>query len=104
DDRQVFFGRATESKALSQLIIASRLVVLFSKSGLGKTSLLNAGVYPVLRAEAFIPVRVRVSPGVDPVRLVSSAIRTAAVGHTTECVLPDATSLWALFKTATIWR
>ena len=45
-DRRIFFGRSPEIELLSQQIIAARLLVLFGKSGLGKTSLLQAGVFP----------------------------------------------------------
>ena len=48
DDAKLFYGRGRESKELYELILVERLSVLFSKSGLGKTSLLNAGVAPKL--------------------------------------------------------
>src|SRR5438045_9360530 len=35
------------------------LTVLFGISGLGKTSLLQAGVFPKLREEGFMPVRIQ---------------------------------------------
>jgi putative ribosome biogenesis GTPase RsgA len=42
--RAVFFGRTREATALADQIIGNRLIVVYAKSGLGKTSLLNAGV------------------------------------------------------------
>ncbi len=42
-DQRLFFGRKRESAELAQRIQAARMLVLFSKSGLGKTSLLQAG-------------------------------------------------------------
>ena len=44
-DRKLFKGRETERKKLLHLILSERFVVLYSKSGVGKTSLLNAGVF-----------------------------------------------------------
>src|SRR4029078_8859876 len=38
--RKVFFGRDREARVLADQIIANRLVVVYAKSGLGKTSLL----------------------------------------------------------------
>ena len=48
-DSHLFFGRTTEKINLSELIVLETLVVLFGKSGYGKTSLLNAAVIPRLR-------------------------------------------------------
>lgn len=50
-DRNLFFGRDEDIEKLAQLIALERLVVLYGKSGLGKTSLLNAGVIPKLQEE-----------------------------------------------------
>lgn len=44
DDARNFFGRQRESLELTSLVLASRLVVLYGPSGVGKTSLLHAGV------------------------------------------------------------
>jgi hypothetical protein len=47
-DAPIFFGREDEIRRLSSLIHAHRLVLLYSASGAGKTSLLLAGVIPRL--------------------------------------------------------
>lgn len=62
-DRQLFFGRDQEREALKHLILSERLVVLFAKSGMGKTSLLNAGVFSGLRARN---LRAPVDPDESP--------------------------------------
>ena len=59
--RKVFFGREQAAKALTSQILANRLVVVYAKSGLGKTSLLNAGIAQRLREEGRIPLIVRVN-------------------------------------------
>ncbi len=62
DEHDFFFGRAREISELVSLVIAHRLILLYARSGAGKSSLLNAGLIPALRAEGFqiLPVaRVR---------------------------------------------
>lgn len=60
DESKIFFGREKEIKELSSLINVERFVVLFAKSGTGKTSLLNAGVLPLLEEkEDYQPIHVR---------------------------------------------
>lgn len=59
-DYPVFFcGRSNESYDVTQLIENNIFVTLYGKSGTGKTSLLNAGVFPLLRKDRFIPVSIR---------------------------------------------
>ena len=63
-DRDAFFGRQRETEILVSDIILSRLVVLFAKTGTGKTSLINAAVRPALEQRGFVTffVRVRQDP------------------------------------------
>jgi WD40 repeat protein len=58
-DHDVFFGREEESEKLFQMVKFNRLTVVFGKSGMGKTSLLNAGLFPRLRQEEFRPIWIR---------------------------------------------
>ncbi len=55
----IFFGRDQEKKELFYQICLEKKVVLFGKSGLGKSSLLNAGVSPFLESNGYLPIRVR---------------------------------------------
>lgn len=50
-DRSIFFGREEDIEGLFNLILSEKLVVLFGKSGYGKSSLLNAGVLPLFQEE-----------------------------------------------------
>ena len=56
---QVLYGRSEEINALSQDILFNRQTVVYGKSGIGKSSLLNAGVFPILRRSNMFPVNVR---------------------------------------------
>ena len=51
EDRNVFFGRDREVEALTNLVSSSTMVVVHAPSGLGKSSLLNAGLIPALHDE-----------------------------------------------------
>lgn len=58
DDKWVFFGRDDDIENLKTKIYVERTIVLHGKSGLGKTSLLNAGVLPQLERQYIIlPLR-----------------------------------------------
>jgi hypothetical protein len=48
EDAEIFFGRDLEIELLLSDVISTRLVLLFAKTGSGKTSLINAGVRPRL--------------------------------------------------------
>ena len=51
EDNDRFFGRAKESHEVAALWRANKLTVLYGPSGVGKTSLLQAGVIPLLDPE-----------------------------------------------------
>jgi len=52
-DRDLFFGRDRETNELVSLITAHPVVLLYGRSGVGKSSLLNAKLIPTLEAELF---------------------------------------------------
>ncbi len=66
-DRALFFGREKETHRLFSLVTQepSRLTVVYGKSGIGKTSLLHAGLFPLLREEHFLPVPIRLKLSPD---------------------------------------
>lgn len=53
------YGRTKESIQLADIIKDNMASVVFGKSGIGKSSLLSAGISPLLREENYIPVRIR---------------------------------------------
>lgn len=52
-----FNGREDETAELRRLVMSAPLTVLFGASGLGKTSLIQAGLFPAIRAD-FLPIYV----------------------------------------------
>jgi WD40 repeat protein len=95
-----FFGREEETEAVLRLLLRERLAVLFGKSGLGKTSLLRAGVFPRLRGQGILPVYIRLDYK-DPAPLtaqVRQAIEKAAAERGVECpAAHPGETLWELF-------
>src|SRR5947208_3048712 len=67
-----FFGRDEEARELLSLVVAHRVVLLYAASGAGKTSLLNAGLGPLLEHEEGFellpPARVRALSASNPSR------------------------------------
>jgi hypothetical protein len=83
-----FHGRDEETAELARRVQRKLLTVLFGQSGLGKTSLLRAGIVPRLRAEGYCPVYVRIdyaSGSPSPSEQIKQAIfkATAAAGYWT---------------------
>ncbi len=85
---ELLFGRDREIRDLIDLLVAKRIMLLHSPSGAGKSSLINAGLFPALKKEGFYlldPMRVNkelsARPDVDrpsdpPNRYVFSALRS----------------------------
>jgi WD40 repeat protein len=84
DDWRYFFGRDRATQIVRGNLVAARLTVLYAPSGVGKTSLLRAGVAHSLRATAerasrspgHLPVVVR-SWSTDPIAAVEAAVETS---------------------------
>lgn len=71
-----FHGRETESNELTRLIEREPLTVLFGQSGLGKSSLLNAGVFPRLRRAGYLPLYLRLNLDADAPALIDQVWQT----------------------------
>lgn len=56
---EMFFGRDKEIEDLTQSIYHNIQTVVYGPSGIGKTSILRAGVFNRVRSEGYIPVYVR---------------------------------------------
>jgi hypothetical protein len=96
-----FHGRDAEVTELVQRVRADRVTVLFGKSGLGKTSLLNAGLFPRLRRDDFLPIYLRLEYGRDelPIEQIKDALARETFEHTIEArSLWPGESLWGYFQ------
>jgi WD40 repeat protein len=77
--QRFFNGRREESAELRRLVLSAPLTVVFGASGLGKTSLLHAGLFPLIRRENLLPVYVRldVRDGTAPLMAQATAALVA---------------------------
>jgi tetratricopeptide (TPR) repeat protein len=104
----LFHGRGEETEELFQLIKRGILTVLFGQSGLGKSSLLKAGLFPLLRSSGFLPVLIRLNYGEDFPTLAEQIRQTlgatlADQGEGVEAPQPRADqSLWEYFHRADV--
>lgn len=100
ETRPYFYGRDEEVGELARRVQRKLLTILFGQSGLGKTSILNAGIVPRLRPEGYCPVYVRIDYGsaaVPPSEQIKQAIfkATESQGTWTQTgVARDGESLW----------
>ena len=61
-DRPIFFERRDETRRLVRLVSIYRGTLLYGESGVGKSSMINAGFIPAMLEEGFLPERLRVQP------------------------------------------
>jgi WD40 repeat protein len=109
DDHAFFRGRGRETEQLLDLVLRERVTVLYGASGLGKTSLLHAGVFPKLRPQDILPVSVRLDflEGAPPLRhQVFAALLREAHAYDIEAPGPrQGETLWETFhrEDADLW-
>jgi tetratricopeptide (TPR) repeat protein len=100
----LFFGRDDEIEGLYQRLLSTRLLVLYGASGLGKTSLLKAGLFPKMRTERrLLPLYllVRQSSMSD---LIAEIAEIARAQPEIDFVPGECSSLWEFFKTSLFWH
>ncbi|MDE6311249.1 MAG: ATP-binding protein, partial [Muribaculaceae bacterium] len=56
---EVIYGRSEEIVMLTGLVLRNTQTVLYGRSGIGKSSILNAGVFPRVRRHGLVPVYIR---------------------------------------------
>src|SRR4051794_26086218 len=113
-DRMLFRGRALETDEVLHSILSYDLLLVYAVSGMGKTSLLTAGVLEPLRARDYFPVIVRLnSPETGMLGLIDQQIRQAAEATagidivrapTVHSGAAPASTLWDLLAELEVWR
>ena len=110
-DKHIFFGRDEDIENLHDFIMLEKLIVLFGKSGYGKSSILNAGIVPKLtddtqpQAFRFRPVEVRLGTFVDgqsfaPTDTMKWLLENVPITEGSDFLtnLSDEDTLWRQFK------
>src|SRR5437879_4091416 len=59
NDSEFFLGREHDTTILIGLVQRAPVVIIYGQSGLGKTSLIQAGILPALRDLDLLPVRLQ---------------------------------------------
>jgi WD40 repeat protein len=109
-DREYFHGRAAESGELLRLVRREPLTVMFGRSGLGKTSLLKAGLFPLLRGEDYLPVYMRLDHAEEAPALreqIFRELQSACATDRLQAAQPVGDgSLWSFFhrRDAEFWN
>ena len=62
---QCLYGRDKEAAALADIVMNHVASVVYGKSGIGKSSLLKAGVFPLLRRQELFPIYLRLAHNSD---------------------------------------
>ena len=113
-DRRLFKGRDEEAKKVFHSILSSDVFLLYALSGMGKSSLLNAGVMHRLRSRGYWPVSVRLNQTeLSPVESIDRQVAEADI-HDTEVEVTRTpgldfdvtagTTLWDLLGSLEVWR
>ena len=95
---ETLYGRDNEIQSLAQYIINNTQTVLYGKSGIGKSSIVNAGIFPIARKEGLYPIPIRLKHDKDSsyIDQVKTVFRESGIGMTEVVPVIDASreTLW----------
>lgn len=58
---EILYGRDDDIRDLTQCVLRDKYTLLYGKSGIGKSSILNSAIIPALRRNGFTPIVIRLS-------------------------------------------
>jgi hypothetical protein len=88
-DRSIFFEREDDAELLFRQVAMYRGSLLYGESGVGKSSLLNAGFFPKALEAGFLVERIRVQPVAGREFVLERIARSAAAGDWLPSTLAD---------------
>lgn len=113
EDAEYFYGRDQELRDISVVIKQNAFTTLYGISGAGKTSIINAGLIPILDKQAYLPIYIRLDHNSEHVpydeqiiNAVEAALRSVGgetediVGHSFES---EYDKLWLYFHSNRFW-
>ena len=105
EDQARFYGREAEGEELYLRVLSVPLLVQFAASGLGKTSLLQAYLFPRLWLRPFLPVMVRLDAATESLAdAVARSLEQACKTKGLKFPKVRKDGLWELLSTALVWR
>lgn len=102
----IFGGRDAEIKKIFDLIDKNIVTIVSGKPGIGKTSLLNAGVIPMLREDYYLPIYIRIDFNLEKSPLVQTKefVETKIKGIDENAIPFNDLSLWEYFHNVEIYK
>lgn len=85
---EILYGRDDDIRDLAQCVLNDTETLLYGKSGIGKSSILNAGVLPLARRNGYIPVLIRLShkEGKNYLEQIAQSIVSAVISSNADVV------------------
>lgn len=105
---EVLYGRDDEIQSLALYVINNIQTVLYGKSGIGKSSIINAGVFPIARKEGLFPIPIRLKHDQDTTYIEQIRAAFAESGIGIKEILPaineQEESLWEYLHRQTFYE
>ena len=113
EDASRFYGRDKELQELANIVRQNSFTTIYGVSGAGKTSLINAGLFPMLDKENFLPIYIRLNHGEGRIgydEQMINAVENALTKANAESDLTEDTQidseldkLWLYFHSHRFW-
>ncbi len=110
-DSEIFYGREKEIKELSGDIFHNTQTIIYGPSGVGKTSIIRAGIFKLAREERFLPIYIRLNhdSGIGYDKQIIDEIIKEAKLHNVDIenqiayIGEECNSLWEFFHCNAFW-
>lgn len=96
---QIIYGRDKEISVIKEIIVNNKATVIYGKSGIGKSSIINAGVSPLLRDNGYCPIYIRLEHNteISYIKQIEDAVKERiTIIDKLQAKIPDL-GLWDFF-------
>lgn len=107
---EILYGRDSEILRLAHFIVNNPQTVLYGKSGIGKSSIINAGIFPVARSSRLFPVPLRFGHNHEShasyLEQIKEAFKESGIGINPlrDAIHEKSESLWEFFHRHTFFQ